>query len=210
MISAYSLSCPAMKVITIAHQKGGVGKTTLVINLAYCFAENAKVALVDTDLQGSITDLSEFLTGIDIVPLEQLLSGNLVDYDLVLVDTPPYLSNRLSELFALSNYVLVPTKAGILDAMAIRATIKLLRQSMNTKPDLKAGIVLNMVLPRTSLNEEVKMILVDYGIPLHHSTISQRVSYTRSPMTRGVFGSEDEKAQEEVIELASEILDRIN
>ena len=198
-----------MKVITIAHQKGGVGKTTLVINLAYCFAENARVAIVDTDLQGSVSDLSEFLTGIDIVSLDRLLSGNLSEYDLVVIDTPPYLSNRLSELFALSDYVLIPTKAGILDAMAIRATIALLRQSMELKPVLKAGIVLNMVMPRTSLNEEVKEILSGYGVYLHPTTIGQRVSYTRSPMTKGVFGGEDDRAKDEVVELASEILNRI-
>ncbi|GAB3983478.1 ParA family partition ATPase [Spirosoma terrae] len=199
-----------MKVITIAHQKGGVGKTTLAINLAYCFAEDAKVAIVDTDLQGSVSDLKEFLSGVDIVDLELLLSNKLSDYDLVVVDTPPYLSNRLSELFALSDYVLVPTKAGILDAMAIRATIALLQQSMSLKPTLKAGIVLNMVLSRTSLTEEVKEILTEYAIPLHTTAISQRVSYTRSPMTNSVFGSEDQRAKDEVIDLAGEILDRMN
>ncbi|GAB3719671.1 ParA family partition ATPase [Spirosoma flavus] len=199
-----------MKVITIAHQKGGVGKTTLAINLAYAFAEGSKVAIVDADLQGSVSDLSDFLTGIDIVPLDRLLSAGLAGYDLVIVDTPPYLSNRLSELFAVSNYVLVPTKAGILDAMAIRATINLLRQSMELKPALKAGIVLNMVLPRTSLNDEVKDILTEYGIYLHPTAISQRVSYTRSPMTNGVFGGEDQRAKDEVIELASEIINRLS
>jgi chromosome partitioning protein len=198
-----------MKVITIAHQKGGVGKSTLAINLAYAFAENVRVALVDTDMQGSITDLSEFLSGIDIVTMEQLTTGQLLDYDLVIVDTPPYLSNRLSELFSLSDYVLVPTKAVIMDTMAIRATIALLRQSMEAKPTLKAGIVLNMVLARTSLNDEVKEILSGYGIPIHSAMITQRVSYTRSPVTKGVFGSDDERAKEEVLSLASEILDQV-
>lgn len=200
-----------MNVITIAHQKGGVGKTTLAINLAYCFAEGARVAIVDTDLQGSVSDLGEYLTGLDIVSIDALTSGQLNDrYDLVVIDTPPYLSNRLSELFALSDYVLVPTKAGLLDAMAIRATIALLRESMALKPALQAGIVLNMVIPRTSLNDEVKDLLSEYGIPLHPATIGQRVSYTRSPMTQGVFGSDDQRAKDEVIELASEILERLS
>ena len=199
----------SMKVITIAHQKGGVGKTTLAINLAYCFAEGAKVAIVDADVQGSVTDLKEFLTGVDVITLDGLVGGQLSGYDLIIVDTPPYLSNRLAELFALSDYVLVPTKAGILDAMAIRATIALLRQSMALKPALKAGIVLNMVMPRTSLNVEVREILSDYTIPLHLATIGHRVSYTRSPMTNGVFTGEDSRAKSEVEALADEILDRI-
>ena len=198
-----------MKVITIAHQKGGVGKTTLAVNLAYCFGEESRVAIVDADLQGSVTDLKDFLSGVDVHDLNSLLSGKLTDYDLIVIDTPPYLSSRLTELFALSDYVLVPTKAGILDAMAIRATIALLQQSMNAKPALKAGIVLNMVLPRTSLNEEVKEILTGYDTPLLSSRISQRVSYTRSPMTGSIFGSEDQRAKNEVIELATEIMEQL-
>lgn len=198
-----------MKVITIAHQKGGVGKTTLAINLAYCFAEGAKVAIVDADLQGSVSDLSEFLSGIEVASLDSLIGGQLSGFDLVIVDTPPYLSSRLAELFGLSDFVLIPTKAGILDAMAIKATIALLGESIAAKPSLKAGIVLNMVMSRTTLNEEVKEILSGYSVPLLESTIGQRVSYTRSPMTNSVFGGEDQRAKEEVEALADEILNQI-
>ena len=39
------------KVITIAQQKGGTGKTTLAVNLALSFIKfhNFKVAIIDTD-----------------------------------------------------------------------------------------------------------------------------------------------------------------
>ena len=44
------------KVITISQQKGGTGKTTLAIHLAMGFIkfQNLKVAVVDTDPQGSL------------------------------------------------------------------------------------------------------------------------------------------------------------
>jgi chromosome partitioning protein len=199
-----------MKTITIAHQKGGVGKTTLALNLAFCFADSLKVAVTDTDLQGSINSLGTLVTGIDLVSPEDVLDGKLTGYDLLVIDTPPYLTNRLTDLFAVSDYVLVPTKPGFLDAMAVRATVSLLRESMKRKPNLQAGIVLNMVMPRTSLTQEVKELLQEYDLPVLPTMIYQRVSYARSPVTNGVFQSEDDKAKAEIQSLATDILTQLS
>jgi len=198
-----------MKTITIAHQKGGVGKTTLALNLAFCFADSARVALTDTDLQGSINSLGDLVSGVDLVSPEKVLGKQLKDHDLLIIDTPPYLTNRLSEFFAISDYVLIPTKPGFLDAMAIRATVALLREAMKKRPQLKAGIVLNMVLPRTSLTSEIRELLDGYELPVLETMIYQRVSYARSPVTNGVFYSEDDKAKAEIQSLADNILDQL-
>jgi chromosome partitioning protein len=198
-----------MKTITVAHQKGGVGKTTLALNLAFCFADSARVAITDTDLQGSINSLGSLVSGIDLISPEVVLSGSLTGYDLLVIDTPPYLTNRLPDLFEVSDFVLVPTKPGFLDAMAVRATVTLLKESMKRKPALKAGIVLNMVMPRTSLTAEVKELLAEYDLPLLPTMIHQRVSYARSPVTNGVFQSDDDKAKSEIQSLVTDILTQL-
>ena len=196
-----------MKIITVAHQKGGVGKTTLALNLAACFAQGLKVGVLDTDVQGSLSSIKDELEGITFVPFDGKLDQLAKQpFDILVVDTPPYLTNQLPDLFAVSDFVLVPSKVGFFDVMAIKATIELLAQAEQKRPQLKYGVVLNMVKPRTGLNKSVQEILSSYGAVLLATTIADRVSYTRSALTSGVFGSDDEKAKEEITSLADEIL----
>lgn len=199
-----------MKVITVAHQKGGVGKTTLALNLAYCFKDNLKVALLDSDPQGSALGLREVVEGIEFVSYEQIKKRQTLPYDIIIIDTPPYLTTTLPEFFEFSDFILVPTKAGVLDAMAIRATITLLKQAQQKRPKLKAGIVLNMIKNRTSFTEDIKEILVKYDTPIFQTHVSDRISYARSPLYGGVFGTEDSKAQDEILNLAGEIIEMLN
>lgn len=199
-----------MLIISVVHQKGGVGKTTLALNLAFCLSENLKVGITDTDLQGSISEIEEFIKGIDLVPLEKVRNKEPLDYDVLVIDTPPYLTNRLQDIFLISDFVLIPTKAGYLDALAVKATIALYKEAEKQKPSLKAGIVLNMIMHNTNLNDEIKDILDSYDLPVLTAQISHRVSFARSPMTNGIFNSEDERAKAEIVNLADEILNHLH
>lgn len=198
------------QIITIAHQKGGVGKSTLSLNLAYVFKNGLQVGICDTDIQGSLTNLQLTEEGIDILTLPKNLNDlKNLPHEIIIIDTPPYLINRLPDLFAISDFVLIPTKAGILDFMAIQATIALLNESIKSKPALKAGIVFNMIKRNTNLQYEVAKLLKDSTIELMQTLITDRVSYTRSVVTGGVLKSNDAMAKKEMLELADEILNRM-
>jgi chromosome partitioning protein len=194
------------KIITVAHQKGGVGKTTLVINLAYCFKDSLNVGLVDLDLQGSLLGLKSTLTNLNIEPRPKNLQDiTQLPYDLILADTPPYLSKDLPEIFLASDYILVPTKAGFLDLMAIKGTLQLVREAQKVKPQLKAGIVLNMIKLQTGLTGNIKEILDTYDVTILETMITDRVSYTRSAILGGVVNMDDSRAKNEILLLADEI-----
>ncbi|HWZ15476.1 MAG TPA: ParA family protein [Mucilaginibacter sp.] len=198
------------KIITLAHQKGGVGKSTLAINLALCFQDQLSVALVDTDLQGSLYHIREDFPDLAIIGADKLADIRKLDYDLVIIDTPPYLSSRLPELFLHSDFILVPTKAGFFDVMAIRATLALIKEAQMKAPALKAGIVRNMIKPRSGITKDVTGLLLDLGTPLLQTIIHDRVSIARSAITAGILNSDDRKAKEEITSLAGEVVDLIS
>ncbi len=115
------------RIITVAHQKGGVGKSTLALNLAVCFHEEMQVALVDSDLQGSLLNFKAQNPTLNILNESDPKKIDKLPFDLVVIDTPPYLTSTLSELFNISDFVLIPTKAGFFDIMAIRDTLDLVK-----------------------------------------------------------------------------------
>lgn len=197
------------KIITIAHQKGGVGKSTLALNLAVCFQDQLSVALVDTDLQGSIADLKDDLPELFIIQEDNFENIRQLKHELIIIDTPPYLSNRLPDLFLISDYVLIPTKAGFFDVMAIRSTIALVKEAQKKHRQLNSGIVLNMIKPRSGVTAEVQELLKSFDMPVLKTVIHDRVSFTRSPITGGVLSGEDSKAKEEITGLAEEIVNSI-
>ncbi|GAB3901926.1 ParA family protein [Spirosoma agri] len=194
-----------MKTIVVAQQKGGVGKTTLALNIALYFARNgANVAIADADAQGSLTASADLLEGLRLVSVQEVLN-NRAEADLVVIDTSPRNDADLAKVLALADFVLIPVKPGYLDVLALKDTQAILQQAGIKK----AGIILNMVQHRNAVTREVQELLQGFSIPLMTTQIFQRVAYTRSTMTNGVFGSDDVKAQAEIENLADEILDNL-
>lgn len=190
------------KIILLTHQKGGVGKSTLTFNLAQNIATNSKVAVLDFDLQGSLSQLKELVTDFEIIPYQGQLESILErEYDFIFIDTPPYLSNHLPKLISMADLVIVPTKAGILDLLAIKSTLSIIEQENRTADTM---VVFNMIKPNTTLTLDILIGLEEYNVKIANTHISDLVSFTRSVLLSGV--RTDRNAQRQIDQLTKEIL----
>lgn len=189
-----------MKIITTVHQKGGVGKSTLTFNLANNLRRNAKICILDVDYQGSLYETKEH-SEIDTFHISELNEVRELDYDFAFVDTPPYLFDGAEDLLKMSDIIIVPIKAGIYDTLSVKRTIDQLKEF---QCESKALIVFNMVKHSTTITQDIKEQVNEFGIPISNNIISDLVSFTRSSLTKGVEDSRT--AQKQLDELTKEIL----
>lgn len=191
------------KIITLANQKGGVGKSTLAVNLAHAFKNFVPTAIVDMDSQGSISN-SRQKTGLPVLEYNGEFDKQ---YGFIFIDTPPYLREDLQELFNRSDLVLIPSKAGVYDVLACRNTVRLIEEARSRNKRLKAGIILNMINPSTTLTEEAETALSGYGIPILKTKVGERMSFVRSAvLPDGIYSTNDNKAINEIDQLTKEVL----
>lgn len=199
-----------MKLLTVASQKGGTGKTTLCGHLAVQ-AERAgfgAVALVDTDPQGSLADWSHArLAGTprfvqtEIATLERDLA-HLRDagVELVIVDTPPAVSYAIMEVVRLSDLVLIPVRPSPHDLSAAGSTADLVERQ--GKPHL---FVVSAASQRARITHEAAEALSYHG-PVASTIVSFRSDFMSS-MIDGRTVMELPRAKRSAAEIESLWLD---
>jgi chromosome partitioning protein len=106
----------------------------------------------------------------------------------------------MAEVYALSDFVLVPTLPSIIDAMAVRQVIAEIIDS-----GAPYGLVLNRVKPGTLLTSQIREQLVKMGFNVLKSELVDRVSYQRAIIRKSLQATEDEKMIAEVSRLSGEI-----
>ena len=73
-----------MKTLVVANQKGGVGKTSTIVHLAWDWLEKGKsIVFIDLDTQANASfTLQEFKTGIN---ASTLLSSDKIDFSAITI-----------------------------------------------------------------------------------------------------------------------------
>jgi len=203
--------------ISIQNQKGGVGKTTLAIHISHALAlKGARVLLVDADPQGSARDWAAArsdkppfsVIGLDRPTLHRDLPPLAKDYDHVVIDGPPRVSELARSAIIAADLVVVPIQPSPYDVWAADEVIKLIREASVFKETLKSVFVINRRIVNTAIGRDVGDALAEYLIPVLKTVISQRVSFAESAAAGGTVLDTDPNgaAAKEILALTEEIL----
>lgn len=208
----------AGKVIVVAQQKGGSGKTTLVVNLAAAYAHaGLRVALLDTDPQGSLgrwfmarrerlgdaglefSTSSAWGVSYECEKLRRMA-------DVVLVDTPPKVDADLRPALREADIVLVPIAASHVDLWATEGVLDLARRERR-----QVAVVMNRVRNGTRLSDEVTVAAAELDPGMAAARLANRVAYGET-LGQGLGIADVQRrgpALAEITALATEIAARI-
>lgn len=173
-----------MKVLTVASRKGGSGKTTLAGHLAVQAELDGQghVGLIDVDPQGSMAEWWNARAASTPVYVQTALHRVVDDVermrdtglDLLVLDTPPSLSQTVSDIVGVSDLVLVPVRPSPHDLRSVGSTVGLIEHL--GKPLI---FVINGAAPRARITREAIEALSQHG-PLAPTIIHQRVDFAAS------------------------------
>lgn len=213
-------------VTLIGGEKGGVGKSTLTVNLASYHREatgSDNLLIVDTDVQGSAAEWNhkrhnEGLEGIECI---QLFGKNIISevkrktkrYDHIFIDAGGRDSKELRSGMVVADTMVSPIRASQFDVSTLDKLDGLVEEVTQTiTPDLKCFVVVNGLKNHPNMPEfgQVMEALKDFDnlhpIPF---PIYDRIIFARSAKAgRGVAEMksknghiEDEKALQEIQQL---------
>ncbi len=194
-----------MKTVALIAQKGGVGKTTVAVNLAVVVG--AKAALFDLDPQESAVIWSdrrkaetphvEFLTERRLP--DGLRAAKQQGFNLAIIDTPPAAGPQAFTAAQAADLVLIPCRPSLVDLDAIRRTAQLIKSA-----DITAYVVFNAAPPgATTLLEDARAIVEATGLTVAPVILRERSAYRAAwPLGKGVSETEPHgKAAGEITDL---------
>ncbi len=168
-----------MRVLALASQKGGSGKTTLSGHLAVQaqLSGAGPVVLIDIDPQGSLADWWNEREA-DLPAFAQTTVARLASdlnvlrqqgFRLAVIDTPPAITLAIQSVISVAELIVVPTRPSPHDLRAVGATVDLCERA--GKPLI---FVVNAATPKAKITSEAAVALSQHGtvapITLHHRT----------------------------------------
>ena len=177
-------------IIGVLNQKGGVGKTTVAVNLAAAFAKSgSRVLVVDADPQGSAMAWSSTRESEPLFPVVGMAKPTLhrdlprlaANYDIVIIDGAPRVNELGRSAILASDLVLIPVQPSPYDVWAAADTVQLIREARQLKPRLKAAFVINRRIARTAIGRDAAAALAQFeDVPVLAAFLNQRIIYAES------------------------------
>ena len=204
-------------IVGVVNQKGGVGKTTIAINLAAAAAASGKrVLLIDADPQGSSLAWSAARDGAPLFPvvgmpvptLHRDVPALARDYDVTVIDAAPRVSELGRAAILASDLVLIPVQPSPLDIWASADVVRLIAEARQFKENLNAVFAVNRKVAGTAIGRDAATALDRFGLPVSPVALHQRVVYAES-LARGLSVIEAEphsEAAREITRLADSVL----
>lgn len=204
-------------IISVQNQKGGVGKTTLAVHISHVLANlGARVLLVDADPQGSARDWAAArdsqppfsVVGLDRPTIHRDLPAISVNYDHVIIDGPPRVSDIARSAIIAADLVLIPVQPSPYDVWAAQEVVNLIQEASVFKEKLKSVFVINRKIVNTAIGRDVVEALADYKIPVLTSQVCQRVAFAESAATGQTVLEQqgNSQAANEITALVNELL----
>jgi chromosome partitioning protein len=206
-------------VIAVANQKGGVGKTTLAMNMAAGLTRQGSCIVVDADPQRSATmwiELSDSLREFPakVVPAEDEIKKQIIqlqtEFDYIVIDCPPEIkSDSTMSAIEISKVLLIPLLPSPLDLWASTRIEELIKRVQRVNPTISAFVVLNQIEPRSAMSRGMDGALQEINIPVLRHRLSRRASY-RTAALEGCsvydLGFRGRVAYEEIDNIIDEVL----
>ncbi|EAN5684229.1 chromosome partitioning protein ParA [Salmonella enterica] len=203
-----------MKVIAFLNGKGGVGKTTLAINVAWCLSKlGFNVAVIDTDPQGSVVNwagadcpftIYQAATDREVYNIKKITSR--YKYDYVIIDGAAAISAISAAAVMVSDVVLIPVTASPLDFAASGAILDVIDARAALTP-VTARFVITKRVTNASMNKTLREGIEATGFTALRSATAHRQSYVKCLIDGGsIFTGSDNQAKGEIEILTNEIM----